>query len=258
MAKNLLFLKFKIQEFDKLSKLLCQIFVTSEAEIEKLYQDMANDFNKDDWPPHFARRDFFQSKNREFQKICDQSPVIAVDLPSVWELDDGIQNKPTVVILGQDSKSDQDCENIRIGTPYGLHHKGSREILTRTKHYFNMIDTLLRLGYRVYLTDVYKAWVCDPNRPYERVILPRSDRERFINFLKSELYMMNPVLLVTWGEDAANSISQLDLNILHLKLPHPSGAANGAWRKLLNQSPTNANKLEYWKSAISQSLAREA
>ncbi|MBW4690664.1 MAG: hypothetical protein KME27_02735 [Lyngbya sp. HA4199-MV5] len=181
--------------------------------------------------------------------------MIAVDIPSLFELDDGVNDKPTVVILGQDSKSDQDHERVRLGTPYGLHHKGSREILKRTKLYFEMITTLLDLGYRVYLTDIYKVWVCDPNRPYYGVTLPRVDQKRFLSTLKSELLMMSPVALVTWGKESANSIIETNLGIKHLNFPHPSGAANGTWKRLMNQSPTYDNKLAYWNSVIFRELA---
>jgi hypothetical protein len=120
-----------------------------------------------------------------------------------------------------------------------------------------MIVALLTLGYRVYLTDVYKVWVCDPNRPYYGVKLPRVDQEKFISTLKVEILAMNPVALVTWGKESANSVKELvDLNIQHLIFPHPSGAANGTWKKLMNQSPTHENKLAYWSSEISKVLPK--
>jgi hypothetical protein len=142
--------KFKAQEFDSISGLLCEIFHTTKSELELLYKEVINDFDKDGWPPHFVRRDFFKSQYQDFQKTCKISPSIAIDLPSLFEFDDGINDKPTIVILGQDSKSDQDSEQISLGTPYGLHHKGSREILGRTKLYFEMIVAecipLLQMG----------------------------------------------------------------------------------------------------------------
>ena len=256
MTENLTFSKFKAQEFYSISGLLCDIFDATRPELELLYQEVINDFDKDGWPSHFVRRDFFKSQHQDFQKTCEISPSIAIDLPSLFELDNGINDKPTIVILGQDPKSDQDSEQIGLGTPYGLHHKGSREILGRTKLYFEMIFALLTLGYRVYLTDVYKVWVCDPNRPYYGVKLPRADQEKFISTLKLEILAMNPVALVTWGKESANSVKDLDLNIQHLNFPHPSGAANGTWKKLINQSPTYENKLAYWSSEISKVLPK--
>ena len=256
MTGNLTFSKFKAQEFDSISGLLCEIFDTTRSELELLYKEVINDFDKDGWPPHFVRRDFFKSQYQDFQKTYEISPSIAIDLPSLFEFDDGTNDKSTIVILGQDSKSDQDSEQISLGTPYGLHHKGSREILGRTKLYFEMIVALLILGYRVYLTDIYKVWVCDPNRPYYGVKLPRVDQEKFTSTLKVEILAMNPVALVTWGKESANSIKELDFNIQHLIFPHPSGAANGTWKKLMNQSPTHENKLGYWSSEISKVLPK--
>lgn len=256
MTGNLAFLKFTDKEFDAITEQLCHVFVTTKSELSSLYQEIDNDFNKGGWPPHFVSRSFFKSEDVEFQKVCIASPVIAVDLPSLFELNNQVTNKPTVVILGQDAKSNQDAENIRLGTPYGLHHKGSREILRRTKFYFEMITTFFDLGYRVYLTDIYKVWICDPNRPYYGIKLLKTDQEKFISILKAELEIMNPVALVTWGNEAANSIAKINFGIQHLKFPHPSGAANGAWRQLMNQPPTYENKLAYWNSVVRSSLPR--
>ncbi|MCU0569431.1 MAG: uracil-DNA glycosylase family protein [Oculatellaceae cyanobacterium Prado106] len=257
MGSNLAFSQFKEQEFDAVSKLLCGLFDTTKSDLESLYKGIVDDFSKDWWLPHFVHRNFFKSEHQEFQKIYEQSPSIAVDLPSIFELDDGIDDKPTIVILGQDSKSDQHSKGkIHLGTPYGLHHRGSRERLGRTKLYFEMISALLTLGYRVYLTDVYKVWVCDPNAPYNGIKLPRVDQDRFISVLKSEVLAMNPIALVTWGKDSSDSVKAIDLKIQHLSFPHPSGAANGAWKKLMNQSPTFKNKLAYWSFEISKALSQ--
>ncbi|MEO1351307.1 MAG: hypothetical protein AAFW84_21270 [Cyanobacteria bacterium J06635_15] len=255
MTENLVFSKFKSQEFDALTELLCEVFVTTKSELELLYQAIIDDFDKEGWPPHFANRSFFKSDDRKFRETYRISPSIAVDLPSLFELDNGIDDKATIVILGQDSKSDQDFEKISLGTPYGLHHRGSREVLTRTKLYFEMVSVLLELGYRVYLTDIHKVWVCNPGRPYHGIKLPKVDREKFISVLKSELLIINPVAVVTWGRVSAKSVTAIDLDIRHLRFPHPSGAANGAWEKLMNQSPTYTNKMAYWKSVISASLS---
>jgi hypothetical protein len=252
MTESLTFSRFKSQESDELTALLCKVFLTTRTELNLLYQELIDDFNQDGWPPHSVDRSFFKSGDAEFQEIYRVSPSIAVDLPSLFELDDGIEDKATIVILGQDSKSDQDSEKISLGTPYGLHHKGSREVLRRTKLYFEMMISLLKLGYRVYLTDIYKVWVCDPNRPYYGIKLPKIDQARFVATLKSELLIMNPTAIVTLGKESANSVAEMDLDIQHLNFPHPSGAANGTWKKLMNQPPTYGNKLVYWNSIISE------
>ncbi|MGJ3249511.1 MAG: hypothetical protein ACFE0J_00060 [Elainellaceae cyanobacterium] len=84
MTENLTFSKFKAQEFDPISGLLCNIFDTTRPELELLYKEVINDFGKDGWPPHFVRRNFFRSQHQDFQKIYETSPSIAIDLPSLF------------------------------------------------------------------------------------------------------------------------------------------------------------------------------
>ena len=45
-----------------------------------------------------------------------RSQTGSIDLSSLFELDHGINDKSTIVILGQDSKSDQDSEQIILDT----------------------------------------------------------------------------------------------------------------------------------------------
>jgi len=255
MTNHISFSNFSAQEHDAISELLCCIFNTTQLDIEKIYKEIKDDFSQDGWPPHSVGRNFFRSEDSEFNDIYNKSPSRAVDLPSLFELNDGVKSKPTIVILGQDSKSDQDSEGIIVGTPYGLHHKGSREVLKKTKLYFDMVYALVELGYRVYLTDIYKIWVCDPNNPYNGIQLPRADQNKHLGVLKPELLAVNPVAIVTWGQQPAHGVSKISLDIPHLAFPHPSSAANGAWRRLMNQPATIDNKLAYWKSTISKSLA---
>ncbi len=255
-STHLLFSKFKAQEFEQICQLLCSIFDTTPAELEKLYQDIDSTFDQPGWPLHFTSRDFFVSASDVFRSVYQKSPVIAVDLPSLMELDDGRTDKPTIVIIGQDSKNNGDYEQLVVGTPYGLHHKGSRERLKRTKLYFEMIQVLLELGYRVYLTDLLKIWVCNPEQRYVGIGLPEADRQRFLNLIKPELAAVQPLAVVTWGKVAGNAVDQLQLDIKHLNFIHPSGAAGGAWKKLIGESPTDANKLAYWRKKIVQELGK--
>ncbi|MGF1519866.1 MAG: hypothetical protein ACFCVB_18970 [Nodosilinea sp.] len=123
-----------------------------------------------------------------------------------------------------------------------------------TKYYYEMIDILVQMGYRVYLTDIFKVWVCDPNRPYNRAKLPMLDRKRFFQVLEQEISIVNPSMVVIWGKDASIAMHKVKCDVKHLEFPHPGGAAGGAWAKLLGTSPTRVNKLAYWKSTISQAL----
>lgn len=257
MASDLLFSRFTDQEFSGVCQVLGEVFLTSQSELSDLYQNLSNDFEKEGWPPaNFVGREFFKSADKNFQEIYNQSPVISVDLPSLLEIDDGRKDKPAVILLGQDPRNSNDFEKIIIGTPYALHVKNCREgTFGRVKIYFDMIYVLLELGYRVYLTDIFKVWVCNPESPYKGKKLPKVDRSRFIGLLKSELQIFKPVALITWGAPAARNMSEMNLDVPHLKFLHPSGAAGGAWKELLGKSPTNVNKLEYWKSEMLKSLA---
>jgi uracil-DNA glycosylase len=255
-STDLLFSKFKPQEFEQLAQLLCSVFETSSSELAKLYKQIDSDFYKEGWPPHSVSRDFYKSLDAKFQSTYLKSPVVAVDLPSLMELDERRDNKPTVAIIGQDPKNDRDYEQLVIGTPYGLHRKGCREELSNTKLYFEMIQILLELGYRVYLTDILKIWVCNPERPYCGIKLPSADLERFTNMIKPELAVVKPVVVITWGNVAGKAVDKLKLDIEHLKFIHPSGAANGAFKKLTGISPNDSNKLAYWRHEISQKLGK--
>lgn len=253
-SRSLQFSQFLPNEFDGLCQLLSTVFQTSSEELARLYQQLDSTFDEDGWPPHHVDRKFFESQDGQFQEIYEQSPSVAVDLPSLLETHDGSQDKPTIVVLGQDSKSGQSHQDISLGTPYGLHHKGSREQLKSTKLYFEMIQVLMKLGYRVYLTDVFKVWVCNPQRPYCGIRLPKADRDKFVEILERELSIVKPVAVVTWGNPSADIAR--NLKFPHHPFPHPSSAAGGAWKKLMDKSPTYANKLAYWKSSVTRVLTR--
>jgi len=57
MTGNLTFSKFKAQEFDSISGLLCEIFDTTRSELELLYKEVINDFDKDGW--HLILQGYF-------------------------------------------------------------------------------------------------------------------------------------------------------------------------------------------------------
>ncbi len=172
---NLLFSKFKTDEAHLLYQELGSVFDISSTALKELYNSINETFWEEGWPSHYTKREVFKSKDEKFENIYQNSPVIGIDLPSLMELDNAISNKPTIVIIGQDPKNNKDSQEVRVGTPYGLHHQGSRENLPTTRKYFELIQVLLELGYRVYLTDIYKIWVCNPEKPYKGVKLPKID-----------------------------------------------------------------------------------
>lgn len=112
-----------------------------------------------------------------------------------------------------------------------------------------MVDVLLRKGYRVYLTDIFKIWIRQAGKQ-NRGIKLGSNADRFLNLLEAELKICNPVALITWGKQSANAIQNLSLEVNCFNFPHPSGG-NRCWPTILNgQSATHANKVKYWQSKI--------
>lgn len=251
---NLLFSKFQPQEFNQLCQEISNVFETSPAELAELYKKIHDNFHIDGWPKQFTERNFFKSQDEKFHNdYYQKSPVIAVDLPSLMELKNDSVNKPTIAIIAQDPYGKDLCQDVIVGTPFGLHHKDSREKYPpETVFYFEIIYNLLEeLNCKVYLTDAYKIWVGDHTKQkIERRQLRIKDRQRFIQLLKRELNIINPVGLITWGKEAKDAVNQINLGIKHKYFPHPSGSNGAEWKKIIDGRITHENKLKFYKESI--------
>lgn len=252
-----LFSEFSAYEFQELTKILCSTFETNQEELRSLYDSLRSTFNAPEYPKHpLVNRNFFKSHDESFQKLYDESPAVGVDLPSLIEEDNGISDKPVIAVIGQDPMRHESSDGITIVTPYAFHEKGCREKLFTTKLYFEFIKVFFELGYRVYLTDIYKVWVCALSRLYQGVKLSREDRNRFLIILKHELEFIQPTVIVTWGKPSKNTIRGMELGIRQIQFPHPSGAANHAWRELMGKPASQNNKIQFWRSKIIQELSK--
>jgi hypothetical protein len=247
-----LFSDFRLDEFEALHQELSQIFALSKNDLSALYKLMREEFELEGYPKHTLNRKIFCSYDDNFQQKYDEALVIGVDIPSIFELADRVSNKKNVVILGQDPlrRSNQRVEEIEVGTPYGLHLKNCRELLPNTRLYFDLIKVLLTEGYRVYLTDVFKIWVSQSDSDHQGIGFSQIDRDRFIKLLSAELEIFNPLAVITWGRVAGNTVKALNLKTEHFEFLHPSGAANGAWQKLIGQPTTRENKIDFWRQTI--------
>ncbi|MEH2347677.1 MAG: uracil-DNA glycosylase family protein [Nostoc sp.] len=250
-----LFSQFKANEFEALHKELSKVLNISHGHLEALYEVMLQEFELEGYPEHILPRNIFHSHDESFQQCYEEALVIGVDIPSVLEKSNNISNKKTVVIVGQDplrkseKKVEEKVEKISIGTPYALHLKNCREDLPNTRLYFDLIKVLLDAGYRVYLTDIFKVWVSEANCD-RGIHLNKQDCTRFIQVLKAELEIFEPVAIVTWGKKASDGIKNIKLEVKHLEFPHPSGAANGTWGRLMGKSPTRENRINYWQEKV--------
>ncbi|MDZ7954997.1 hypothetical protein [Nostoc sp. DedQUE09] len=155
------------------------------------------------------------------------------------------------MIVGQDplKKSEKRVEEIGIATPYALHLKNCREDLRNTRLYFDLLKVLLDAGCRVYLTDIFKVWVseasCDCGIP-----LNKKDCTRFIQVLKAELEIFEPLAIVSWGNKASDAIKNIKLEVKPLEFPHPSPVTNGASSKLIGKPATRENRINFWQEKV--------
>lgn len=240
------FCAFDPSQTEVIYELLAKTFVTSHAELQCFYQKLRDDFNYDGWPPSvFADSQFFSPLDQRFQLTYQQASIVACDLPSL--LSRGGQK--LVMIVAQDALSDEPAAGkVRLGTSYALHLKKCREELHNTRRYFQMIEVLLNQGYQVYLTDLYKIYVGGGAK------LPRKDKQRFHNILQQEVELLRPQALITWGSKARRVVEKLKTERPHYTYPHPSGAARGAWAKLMGRPATDQNILNYWQLELSKQL----
>ncbi|MEB3192435.1 MAG: uracil-DNA glycosylase family protein [Snowella sp.] len=246
---RLLFSKFKAQEFEQLCQLLCRVFDTTPEELEGLYQDIDKTFDQPGCPLHFVHREFFKPKDASCRSLYQNAPVVAVDLPSVLEYDNGHNDKPTIVLAGQDPLNRGNYKKLIVGTPYGFHHKDSRE--KHTRFYLEMIKVLLELGYRVYLTDVFKIWIHGLNVKK----WPDIDKERFLGLLKSELDLIQPSTVITFGKTAEEVFVASRSRVKHIPFPHPSRSNQKKWKETLNgESATEERKLAFVRAEIIRHL----
>ncbi|MBD2195930.1 MULTISPECIES: hypothetical protein [Calothrix] len=118
-----------------------------------------------------------------------------------------------------------------------------------------MVKVLLEEGYRVYLTDIFKIWVSEANSD-RGISLSKQDSARFIEILRTELEIFEPLAVITWGRKANSMLKSSNLDIKHLNFPHPSSAANDAWHKLMGKSPTRENQINYWREKVLSDLSR--
>lgn len=251
-----LFSQFKANEFEALHKELSKVFDIPQDKLQAFYAVMQQEFEVEGYPEHTLPRNIFHSYDGSFQRRYEEALVIGVDIPSILEKNNSVLNKKTIAIVGQDPlrKSDKRVEEIGIATPYALHLKNCREKLRNTKLYFDLVKVLLDEGYRVYLTDIFKIWVSEANSDHG-IPLSKQDHARFIQVLRTELEIFEPLAVITWGNVASSKVKSINLDIKHLEFPHPSSAANGTWRELMSKPVTRENRLNFWQEKVRSYLS---
>lgn len=250
------FSHFSSSEFDQLHLCLSSLFDISKTQLASLYQTLQQEFDLEKGSELCLPRQRFQSTDTQFQQKYEKALLVGADLPSLLEIQgNDVSNSKTIIILGQDPlrRGTQRIDDMTIATPYGLHLKDCRERHRNTRLYFELIKVLLNEGYRVYLTDIYKIW-CSQENCDRHLSLCRADQQRFIRLLQKEIAIMNATAVITWG-GVASHIAKQKLQIQPIEFPHPSGAANGYWSKLLGKAATHENKINYWTKEVTEALA---
>ena len=140
-----------------------------------------------------------------------------------------------------------------IGTPFAQHSSYYRE--GSQKIVFDFIKHIVAKNYHVYVTDVYKVWM--KNETGKGIQLLKKDSAIFEQLLREELDIIDPKIIITFGNKARKSymdISKYCDPRPHKHFTHPSGQAGGAWVKLIGNPVSEPRRLEYLKTEIDKEL----
>jgi hypothetical protein len=221
---NYLFCKFNDVEAEALHSELSKVFSITRIELESLYKNYRAEFNSENNNTQILSRDVFCSDDKNFQKSYAEALAIGIDIPTLFEINNGILDKDTVFIVGQDPlRGKEKPGKIEIGTPYALHSKDCRAE-RNPKLYFTLIKVLLDKGYRVYLTDIFKIWVSKSNRDNNNKLIRNSlkatDGRRFAEVLKNEEKIFKSHKVIAWGNEASKALKKQKID--HFKFTHPA------------------------------------
>jgi hypothetical protein len=185
--------------------------------------------------------------------INNGTTISGIDLPVM--LSDNVDApKKTVLILGQDPLRDPHdlmlpsgynaATEVVFGLPYavqfGKKYKG-------VKLYHLMFEDIIRASKSVYLTDAYKFWIKGGRKT-------KSVKQLAVQLLQNEINTVKPDSILLWGKSANAMFTKFHLrtNANIVSMPHPSGAANGEWKKVLSgaysagSKATFDNKIKYF------------
>jgi hypothetical protein len=176
------------------------------------------------------------------------SQITGIDIPILLTNDDKEDKevKGTVVIVAQDPlRSIKDpmlkpfipFDKPIVGTPFAFHYE--LQYYKQTEVYRLIVDDLLKKGYNVYITDIWKCW--DKDKTY------RGRWEKgnpHFDCLVEEIDEIKPDYVILMGKQAQNNFDSIKCTQpTQICVPHPSAAANGAWVRQIGKCdiPTKAD-----------------
>ena len=166
------------------------------------------------------------------------SSITGVDIPILVE--DVVTTEGIVVIIAQDplrNVSDPMLQpfgpqfpNPIVGTPFAYHYHPSKA--QQTVVYRSVINGLLKKGYRVYVTDVWKCW--DQNK---KTRMRRwSKNNPHYQCLLEELNSVQPDRILLMGNEAKNKFKSIEPELKKKinpdLVPHPSKANIQSWQEI--------------------------
>ncbi len=214
----------KDSRLNKIENLLIKELGIERSELPEgeLYEYFRNNYNNPILlDPTISKNSLVQT----FVKLSD-SEYQGIDFPTLFS--SGKNEKGTIVIISEDPLRKHKDNEISIGTPYALHRKKFRDQTQRGL--FNLIESLVSDGYTIYLTDVYKLYIKKDNQTKYR--FQESEIAIFKSILKKELDIINPSLVITFGNPSRDALSSMEIGFDSHDFIHPSGAANKSWKKL--------------------------
>ncbi len=167
--------------------------------------------------------------------------ITGVDIPVMVYVDDNEKNKnETIAIIAQDPLRNTEDKKLQpfapnypnpiVGTPFALHYDS--RCYPQTVVYRKIICELLKKGYNVYATDIWKSWAKEGKR--ERW----NNSNPHFQCLAEEIDAINPKYVILMGNQAQSKFNKkafqktIKNKPTPICVPHPSNAANGTWSEM--------------------------
>lgn len=192
----------------------------------------------------------------------EQSKLVGLDLPVTLRKRNA-KCRQTVAIIGIDPlRNPDDFKDKKgllvVGTPYAFHSRYYTSSEARTKTYFSLAVKLADEGNLVYCTDLFKVWMCKDLKTKKKHTITHGDRKACLESLVDELKIVDPHVIVLFGsylQRATGKRLEEEFNDRIIRVPHPSGSANGAWGEVLNNKKINSeNKVEFIFNKVNEKL----
>ena len=181
--------------------------------------------------------------------------LVGFDLPVL--IDTKEKYKGTIAILGQDALRDPNdpclmnfnqVNDIAVGLPYAIafDKKYKNNIV-----YHPLIEDILKAGYNVYLTDIWKSWDNNKKKPSRMGSWNNlNPHKQCLDYEFTNTKIDYIILMGGVAQKRYNSIAKPNC-IIDIAVPHLSPSANGKWKDVLKHKPVDVNnKISYIKDQL--------